>query len=39
MIDKENQASMKVAQKIGMSFEREAIDETGAVSDLFPPQI
>jgi ribosomal-protein-alanine N-acetyltransferase len=29
MIDKENQASMKVAQKIGMSFEREAIDETG----------
>jgi hypothetical protein len=29
MIDKENQASMKVAQKIGMSFEREAVDETG----------
>jgi ribosomal-protein-alanine N-acetyltransferase len=29
LIDHENQASIKVAENIGMTFEREARDETG----------
>jgi RimJ/RimL family protein N-acetyltransferase len=29
LIDRENQASIKVAQSIGMTFEKEGVDEVG----------
>jgi RimJ/RimL family protein N-acetyltransferase len=29
LIDRENQASQKVARKIGMTFEKEGVDEVG----------